>query len=106
MRCRAIPELRYLRGLWTDEALEMPAIEVLGGSDEASWTGIGSFRLAGKRTVNDAIDLQLRMEKEFGIFTVVRKGLASGGCVRITPQVFNSADELGRLVDALRRLDA
>ncbi len=98
--------LRYLRGLWTDEALEMPHIEVLGGSDEASWTGIGSFRLAGKRTVNDAIELQLRMEKEFGIFTVVRKGLASGGCVRITPQVFNSADELGRLVDALRRLDA
>ena len=44
------------------------------------------------------------MEKEFGIFLVVRKGLASGGCVRITPQVFNSADEIGRCVEAMRQL--
>ena len=98
--------LRYLRGLWTREAEEMSHIEVLGGADEASWTGIGSFRLAGKTTIDDAKDLQLRLEKEFGIFTVVRKGLASGGCVRITPQVFNTADEIGQLVDTLKRLDA
>ncbi len=96
--------LRYLRSLWTDAALRMPHIEVLGGKDEASWTGIGSFRLAGKRTIEDATALQLRIEKDFGIFSVVRKGLASGGCVRITPQVFNRADELGRLVDALKGL--
>ena len=98
--------LRYLRGLWTREAEEMSHIEVLGGADEASWTGIGSFRLVGKPTIDDAKDLQLRLEKEFGIFTVVRKGLASGGCVRITPQVFNTADEIGQLVDTLQRLDA
>ncbi len=98
--------LRYLRSLWTDEALKMPHIEVLGGRDEESWTGIGSFRLTGKRTIADALALQQRMETDFGIFTVVRKGLASGGCVRVTPQVFNSAEELGRLVDALKRLGA
>lgn len=96
--------LRYLRSLWTDAAFRMPHLEVLGGKDEASWTGIGSFRLAGKRTIEDATALQLRLEQEFGIFSVVRKGLASGGCVRITPQVFNSADEMGRLVDALNGL--
>ncbi len=96
--------LRYLRSLWTDEVLHMPHIEVLGGADEDSWTGIGSFRLQGKTTIEDAVELQQRMEKEFGIFTVVRKGLASGGCVRITPQVFNSADEIGQLVDAMKNL--
>ena len=96
--------LRYLRSLWTDEAQQMTHIEVLGGSDEPSWTGIGSFRLTGKRTLEDAEHLQQRMENDFGIFTVVRKGLASGACVRITPQVFNSADDIGRLVDALRKL--
>ncbi|MDX1507479.1 MAG: aminotransferase class V-fold PLP-dependent enzyme [Woeseiaceae bacterium] len=96
--------LRYLRSLWTDAATEMPHLEVLGGADEASWSGIGSFRLRGKTTVGDAQALQARMEYEFGIFTVIRKGLASGACVRVTPQVFNSADEIGRLVDALRRL--
>ncbi len=96
--------LRYLRSLWTDEAENMPHIELLGGRDEASWTGIGSFRLAGQKTIDDADELRLRMEKEFGIFTVLRKGLASGGCVRITPQVFNTPAEMGKLVDALRAL--
>mgnify|MGYP001825180352 FL=1 len=94
--------LRYLRSLWTDEAKHMSHLEVLGGKDEESWTGIGSFRLVGKTTIEDATKLQQRLETEFGIFSVVRKGLASGGCVRITPQVFSSAEEIGQLVDALR----
>ena len=46
------------------------------------------------------------MENEFGIFTVIRKGLASGACARITPQVFNTADEIGQVLDALRKLAA
>ncbi|MCP4035713.1 MAG: aminotransferase class V-fold PLP-dependent enzyme, partial [bacterium] len=77
--------LRYLRSLWTDEAHHMSHLEVLGGSDEASWTGIASFRFVGKTTIDDATALQQRLEQDFGIFSVVRKGLASGGCVRITP---------------------
>ncbi len=98
--------LRYLRSLWTSEAEGMPHIEVLGGRDEASWTGIASFRLAGQSSVDDATALQQRLENDFGIFTVIRKGLDGGGCVRITPQVFNSADDIAVLVDALRRLAA
>lgn len=96
--------LRYLRSLWTEEAEDMPDIEVLGGSDEESWTGIASLRIRGRNSIEDAQALQLRLAQEFGVFTVVRKGLASGGCVRITPQVFNTPDEIGQLVDALRRL--
>ena len=96
--------LRYLRSLWTDEALQMSHLEVLGGKDEESWTGIASFRLKGETTIEDATRLQKRLETEHGIFSVVRKGLASGGCVRITPQVFNSADDMARLVDALQAI--
>jgi selenocysteine lyase/cysteine desulfurase len=96
--------LRYLRSLWTDEAEQMSHLEVLGGSDEESWTGIASIRLVGRSTIEDAQALQLRLEQDFGIFSVVRKGLASGGCVRFTPQVYNTPDEIGVLVDALRRL--
>jgi selenocysteine lyase/cysteine desulfurase len=96
--------LRYLRSLWTNEAQQMTHIELLGGADELSWTGIGSFRLVGKSTIDDTQRLQQRLEKDSGIFSVVRKGLDSGGCVRITPQVFNSAVEIGRLVDVMRRL--
>jgi selenocysteine lyase/cysteine desulfurase len=96
--------LRYLRQLWTNEAESMSHIELLGGLDEESWTGMGSFRLAGKRSAEDVTALQQRLEKEFGIFTVVRKGLASGYCVRVTPQVFTTPDDMAQLVDALKRL--
>ncbi len=96
--------LNYLRKIWTDEAAQMPNIELLGGMDEASRTGMASFRLLGKNTVTDAVNLQKKLEEEFGIFTVIRKGLNSGGCVRITPQVFSTVDEIELLVNALRKL--
>jgi len=96
--------LRYLRRLWTDEAESMSHIELLGGLDEASWTGMASFRLKGKSSEEEVRGLQLRLEQEFGVFTVVRTGLASGYCVRITPQVFITPDDLAQLVDALTRL--
>jgi len=96
--------LRYLRQLWTNEAESMAHIELLGGLDEESWTGMASFRLAGKRSPDDVTALQQRLEQEFGIFTVVRKGLSSGYCVRVTPQVFTSTDEIALLVDALKKL--
>jgi selenocysteine lyase/cysteine desulfurase len=96
--------LRYLRQLWTNEAESMSHIELLGGLDEESWTGMGSFRLAGRRSAKHVTALQQRLEQEFGIFTVVREGLASGHCVRITPQVFTTPDDLAQLVDALKRL--
>jgi selenocysteine lyase/cysteine desulfurase len=96
--------LRYLRQLWTNEAESMSHIELLGGLDEESWTGMGSFRLRGKHSADDVTSLQLRLEQEFGIFTVVRKGLASGYCIRITPQVFTTPLDLAKLVDALKGL--
>ena len=96
--------LRYLRQLWTNEAETMSHIELLGGLDEESWTGMGSFRLTGQRTEEDVMALHQRMEQEFGIFTVIRKGLASGHCIRVTPQVFTTPDNMAQLTDALKRL--
>ncbi len=96
--------LRYLRSLWTSEAERMSHIELLGGTDETAWSGIGSFRLVDKSTVADAKELQQRLEQDFGIFTVIRNGLQSGSCVRITPQVYTTPGDIARLVDALRAL--
>jgi len=96
--------LKHLRALWVNEAEKMPHIEVLGGLDDESSTGMCSFRLVGKTTLEDAKNLQQRLENEFGVFTVVRIGLASGCCIRITPQVFVSADEIGQLVTAMKAL--
>ena len=96
--------LRHLRSLWTSEAKNMPHIEVLGGLDEESSTGMCSFRLRGKTSLDDAKHLQKRLENEFGVFTVLRKGLASGCCIRITPQIFISATEVQQLVKAMQAL--
>ena len=96
--------LKYLRSLWTDAAADMSHIELLGGLDEESWTGMGSFRLRGRNTPADATELQQRLENEFGVFTVIRVGLASGSCVRITPQVFTSPEEINTLVKAMENL--
>lgn len=96
--------LRYLRGLWTAEAENLDNIEVLGGADEASWTGMAAFRQRGKTSADDAQALQKRLEEDFGIFTVARYGLASGACVRVTPQVFTSPAEIAALSKALRAL--
>jgi len=93
-----------LRSLWTTAAKKMTHIELLGGVDEQSSTGIGSFRLIGKATLEDAQSLQQRLENEFGVFTVVRVGLSSGCCIRITPQVFTSADEINQLVSGMKKL--
>ena len=98
--------LRYLRSLWSAEAENMPHIEMLGGTDEASRTGMGSFRLIGKNTVDDAKALQQKLENDFGIFTVIRKGLASGACVRITPQVFNTPAQIELLVNSIKQLNS
>jgi selenocysteine lyase/cysteine desulfurase len=96
--------LRYLRSLWTGEAEQMRHIELLGGRDEDSWTGMGSFRLKGQESIEQVQKLQARLENEFGVFTVARKGLNSGGCIRITPQVFNSPGDVAILVSAMRML--
>ncbi len=96
--------LRYLRGLWTNEAENMSHIEVLGGGDEAAWSGLASFRLRGKNSGADVRELQQRLEHDFGIFTVARYALNSGACIRITPQVFTSENEIATLVEAMRRL--
>jgi selenocysteine lyase/cysteine desulfurase len=96
--------LRYLRDLWFSEAQNMSHIEVLGGNDKMSSTGMSSFRVTGKTSIEDANELQQTLENDFGIFTVVRKGLHSGACIRITPQVFTSADEIQKLVESLKKL--
>lgn len=96
--------LRYLRNLWVEEAKKLPNIEVLGGEDDASSTGMGAFRIKGKVSLDDAKMLQQRLENEFNVFTVVRVGLASGCCIRVTPQIFISAEEINQLILALKSL--
>jgi len=96
--------LKYLGALWREEAENINGVEVLGPADSESATGLGSFRLSGQNSPAQIRALQQRLETEFGIFTVARYGLASGACIRVTPQVFTTPQDMNRLTDALQQL--
>ena len=98
--------LRHLRRLWVDEMRGIDGVEVLGARDAASESGMGAFRLRGQTSESAVGELQVRLENEFNIFTVVRKDLASGCNIRVTPQIFTPSNCMSALVDAIRRIVA
>ena len=55
----------------------------------------------GRWSLDFASD-QLTDGRRFRIFTVQRDGVASGSCVRVTPGIFTSEDDVDRLIAALK----
>jgi selenocysteine lyase/cysteine desulfurase len=90
--------LRYLRSLWVTPLRDHPQIQILTPEDPRLSGGITSFRMKGQDSVAVAKELLDRHK----IFTVHRIGVAAGPCVRVTPGIFNSADDLHKLVQALK----
>ncbi|WCE05907.1 aminotransferase class V-fold PLP-dependent enzyme [Pseudoxanthomonas sp. JBR18] len=98
--------LQYLRQAWTDEFHDHADIELLGPASMANASGMGGVRLRGRSSEAQVGALQRRLQDEFGIFTVVRKELASGCNVRVTPQTFTPVTHLHALAEALRKIAA
>jgi selenocysteine lyase/cysteine desulfurase len=96
--------LRYLRNLWAETVRGRGPIEILTPEDSRLHGGITSFRLRDKGSVEENVALANRLLDEHGIFTVHRSGVAAGACVRVTPALFNSADDVERLARALERV--
>lgn len=96
--------LRALRDGWVGEVRENPRIQVLTPDDDRMHGGITSFRLAGRTSVEDNVELAARLLAEFGIFTVHRTGMASGACVRVTPALFNSMEDVQTLAATLNEI--
>lgn len=96
--------LRSLRDRWVRPALELPNLEVLTPDDPRCYGAITAFRLKGQTSHDANIALAKRLLDAHGIFTVHRDGLASGSCVRVTPALATTIEEVDRLVAALRRI--
>lgn len=94
--------LRYLRGLWVEDARRIDGLDVLTPADERMHAGITSFRFRGKTSVEDNKDIAARLLEEHRVYTVHRTGVAAGACVRVTPSIYNSEADMARLVNALR----
>jgi selenocysteine lyase/cysteine desulfurase len=98
--------LKRLRALWTEELRGHPGIEILTPDDPTMHAGITSFRLTGRTSAQDNVAVAARLLEEFNIFTVHRTGVAAGACVRVTPALFTSEDDVIALREALVRMTA
>ncbi len=96
--------LRYLRQIWVDEVSDLDAVQVLTPPDDRLHAGITSFRLGGKTSAKDNKAIAEQLLQEHGIFTVYRGGVAQGDCVRVTPAIYNNADQVHQLAVALRKM--
>jgi len=96
--------LQALRDRWVRPARELANIEILTPDDPRCYGAITAFRLKGQASHDANVVLAKRLLEGHGIFTVHRDGLASGSCVRVTPALATTMDEVDRFVAALRNV--
>lgn len=101
---RKAERLRALRDRWAEPLRDHPAFEILTPAAPGLSGGLTSFRLRGQTTPAEARALAKRLLDEHKIFTVARFGVARGACVRVTPSIFTSEDDIDRLLAALRTI--
>jgi selenocysteine lyase/cysteine desulfurase len=101
-RERRAARLRALRDRWVSKVRGIPGIEVLTPDDPQLHGTITSFRFTGVTSVEGNIALAKRLLERHRIFTVHRDGVAKGACVRVTPALFSTIDQMDRLAEALR----
>ena len=96
--------LRALRDRWVKPVRALSGIEILTPDDPGSYGAITAFRVKGQTSHAANAALAKRLLDEHGIFTVHRDGLASGSCVRVTPALATTMEEVDRFVEAMRRI--
>jgi selenocysteine lyase/cysteine desulfurase len=96
--------VRYLRDQWVAAVRGTRGIDVLTPDDPGMVAAITSFRLQGRATREENQAIVRQLFDRFGLFTVWRNGPAKGDCVRVTPALYNTPADAGKLADALRTL--
>jgi selenocysteine lyase/cysteine desulfurase len=96
--------LRFLRDRWVHQVRRLPGVEVLTPDDPAMYGAITAFRLSGHTSEADNIAIVKHLFDRHRIFTVHRGGPAGGHCVRVTPALFTSRDEVDLLAAAVAAL--
>ncbi|MFJ2029607.1 aminotransferase class V-fold PLP-dependent enzyme [Streptosporangium sp. NPDC087985] len=96
--------LRFLRDRWVHQVRDIPNVEILTPEEPAMYGTITSFRITGRVSEADNVALTTQLLERYRIFTVRRGGPARGDCVRVTPALFTSRDDVDRLAVAVRDL--
>ncbi len=94
--------VNYLRDLWVSQVRPLAAIEVLTPDDPRLYCGITAFKFVGR----DQQVMVDRLLKDYDLFTTTRTGAAFGTCIRVTPGLVTSAEDINVLVNAITELSA
>ncbi len=94
--------VNYLRDLWVSQVRPLAAIEVLTPDDPRLYCGITAFKFVGR----DQQVMVDRLLKDYHLFTTTRTGAAFGTCIRVTPGLVTSAEDINVLVNAITELSA
>jgi selenocysteine lyase/cysteine desulfurase len=89
--------LHYLKSIWINELKQVDKVEIVTPIDISC--AIASFRIKDKKTA-DVADV---LFKQHNILTVGRE-LGKEGCIRVTPAVYTSADEIRKFVSAVKTI--
>lgn len=91
-----------LRNRWTDAVRDIPGLSIVHPLEPDRVGAIGAFRLSGQRDWAHAQAAQQRFIERHRVLVVAKRGLASGPVLRVTPALFNTTDEIDRLVATIR----
>ncbi|THF25778.1 aminotransferase class V-fold PLP-dependent enzyme [Pseudomonas atacamensis] len=94
--------LLYLRDYWVNRVKDFKGIQILTPDDQSCYGAITSFRIAGKTTKADNVNISNQMFEKFKVFTVQRGGIAMGDCVRVSVNMATNTQHLDRLVAAIK----
>jgi selenocysteine lyase/cysteine desulfurase len=93
--------LRFLRDRWVEQARALPNIEVLTPDAPGLAGGITSFRVRDKGSREDNNALVAALRDRHKVLTVRRDGVTRGQCIRVSPALYTTEDEVDRFVAAL-----
>jgi selenocysteine lyase/cysteine desulfurase len=94
--------LKLLRDHWVDRVREIPGIQIMLPAEKDNYVAISSFRLPGMRSIDQARQAHKVFLRKHRMLVVAKGGLDSGAVLRVTPALFNSHEELDRLVAGIR----
>lgn len=100
---RKFAHLNALRDRWVDQVRDMPEVELMLPDEAGNHGAISAFRLTGTADPAKARAAQALFADKHRLLVVAKAGLSSGAVLRVTPALFNTTDELDRLVAAIRQ---
>lgn len=96
--------LRALRDHWAEMLRGLDGLELLTPADPRLACAITAFRVRGLTSVADNVMVARVLLERHRIFTIHRAGPERGACVRVTPAIFTTMEEVAALAAALRDL--